>query len=621
MASDQTDRRNGLTTSLAIKAPVKAATAAAAAALSGLLIVDGYQSVAGDRILVKNQVDQKTNGIYNAAAGAWTRAKDSDGNLDWMQGTIVHVLNGTVSAGLFYEQTTAGTITVGTSNLAFAVVSPSSPITLPLSLAQGGTGGTTAIGGLANLGVIQVTGEAGTANVQTGTIDALVTALRADQLFIHTPSITNTGATTITYTPNGGAALAAKNVFFDGAALTGGELVLGVPTILHFDGVELNIIGHTRKLFQGAAGTDGQAVAADSTKTAGFAYIDNPSRPNLLINPNWQIDQINEGGLYTINGAAANGPDGWSGEAIGGGGGVVKLRTLVDPDNAALRCLEITCTTADAAIAAGERYSIFAAVEGYDAAALQAGLASAQSVTLQFKYKTSVAGVYGVSLANSAKNRSYVGIINVADANEHEYSLIVPMDTAGVWLYTNGVGLYLRLTLAGGANFQAVAGAWNAADNYCTAAQANFMSNIANIAYLKRIQLIPGALVQAYRPADIQKELAKAQRYYAKTFAQGTAPAQSAGGSGALFVSLGGVAGPAINWRFPVPMRAAPTVVTYNPSANNTAWRNATAGTDIAVTVSPDAGATGDSVHIAAGANGAGNDHCYIHASAAVRLS
>jgi hypothetical protein len=68
------------------------------------------------------------------------------------------------------------------------------------------------------------------------------------------------------------------------------------------------------------------------------------------------------------------------------------------------------------------------------------------------------------------------------------------------------------LTLAAGANFQGGGRRVGGGAEQTTAAQCNFMSNVANVAYLKRIQLIPGALVQAYKPADIQKELAKAQR-------------------------------------------------------------------------------------------------------------
>lgn len=120
MSSGLTDRRNGLLASQAIKTPVKAATTAALAALSGLLVVDGYQTVDGDRVLVKDQADQKTNGIYNAASGAWARAKDADGNLDWVQGTLVRCLNGNANGDAWFQQTTGGTIAVGTSNLVFS---------------------------------------------------------------------------------------------------------------------------------------------------------------------------------------------------------------------------------------------------------------------------------------------------------------------------------------------------------------------------------------------------------------------------------------------------------------------------------------------------------------------
>lgn len=261
-----------------------------------------------------------------------------------------------------------------------------------------------------------------------------------------------------------------------------------------------------------SVGSDGQVLSADSSQNSGTVYVDNPARPNLLVNPNWQIDQLNVGALVTINASGINGPDGWSGNATGAG--VFKIRTLADPDNAALSCLEITCTTADAAIAAADNYFIYHKIEGYDASSLMLGTASAQTFILQFKFKSNIAGVYGVAFQNSAGNRRYIGTITVADAAEHEYSISLTGDTAGTWLYTNGAGLVLILTLAAGTNFQAAAGAWGAGAEQTTAAQANFMSNVANIAYLKRIQLLPGSLVQAYRAADFQKELAKAQRYF-----------------------------------------------------------------------------------------------------------
>ena len=63
----------------AAKAPVRAATTANVdLAVGGLLVVDGVALVAGDRVLVKNQTVAAENGIYIAAAGAWTRASDAN---------------------------------------------------------------------------------------------------------------------------------------------------------------------------------------------------------------------------------------------------------------------------------------------------------------------------------------------------------------------------------------------------------------------------------------------------------------------------------------------------------------------------------------------------------------
>lgn len=123
MTSSTTSRRQGLTGATAIKAPVKAATTAAIT-LSGEQTIDGYAAVTGDRVLVKDQSDSATNGVYVVDTSLWTRDLDFDGALDVQQGSLVFVINGTVSASILYELTTADPITVGTTGLAFTSVSP-----------------------------------------------------------------------------------------------------------------------------------------------------------------------------------------------------------------------------------------------------------------------------------------------------------------------------------------------------------------------------------------------------------------------------------------------------------------------------------------------------------------
>lgn len=114
-----TDRRLGLSGGVAFKAPCRAATTASIT-LNGLQTIDGVSLAQDDRVLVKNQSTASQNGIWVADSGDWTRAADFNGSRDVVQGTLVLVVSGTVSASTVYQLTTASPV-IGTSSLAFAV--------------------------------------------------------------------------------------------------------------------------------------------------------------------------------------------------------------------------------------------------------------------------------------------------------------------------------------------------------------------------------------------------------------------------------------------------------------------------------------------------------------------
>ncbi|MCK9452873.1 MAG: hypothetical protein M0Q90_14355 [Bacteroidales bacterium] len=98
------------------KNPVKAATTANIT-LSGAMTVDGVALVAGDRVLVNAQTDQKTNGIYVVATGAWSRATDADSSAELLN-AAVFVGQGTANADTAWVCTTDN-ISIGTSNVSF----------------------------------------------------------------------------------------------------------------------------------------------------------------------------------------------------------------------------------------------------------------------------------------------------------------------------------------------------------------------------------------------------------------------------------------------------------------------------------------------------------------------
>lgn len=116
MTSITTARLDGLSSSTAIKGPVKAATTANVT-LSGEQTVNGVAIITGDRVLVKNQTTASDNGIYIVDTGAWRRSADFEKTRDVRTGTLVNVTGGT-NAGV-WETTTADPISIGTSSVTF----------------------------------------------------------------------------------------------------------------------------------------------------------------------------------------------------------------------------------------------------------------------------------------------------------------------------------------------------------------------------------------------------------------------------------------------------------------------------------------------------------------------
>lgn len=127
---------DGVKQALDIKASVKVTTTANIT-LSGTQTIDGQAVSAGDRVLVKDQTDAATNGIYVCAAGGWTRADDFGTTVDASTGSFAFVEAGTVNAGNGFVLTTTGH-TLGTNNLVFTQFSGAGQITAGAGLTKSG---------------------------------------------------------------------------------------------------------------------------------------------------------------------------------------------------------------------------------------------------------------------------------------------------------------------------------------------------------------------------------------------------------------------------------------------------------------------------------------------------
>src|SRR5574337_785177 len=125
----QVDRIAGLTGTLGVKAPVRVASTANLT-LSGLQTIDGIAVADKERVLAAGQTNPIDNGIWEASAGAWTRAPDFDGARDVVGGTRVAAAEGTVYAGREFRVTTTGDITPGTTAISFLPIPHVEPGTI-----------------------------------------------------------------------------------------------------------------------------------------------------------------------------------------------------------------------------------------------------------------------------------------------------------------------------------------------------------------------------------------------------------------------------------------------------------------------------------------------------------
>lgn len=92
--------------------------------LSGTQAIDGVSVDAGDRVLVAGQTAASANGIYVAAAGAWSRATDADDAAEFATQWLVTVREGSVNGDTLWQHNTDGTVTLGTTALTFAKIGP-----------------------------------------------------------------------------------------------------------------------------------------------------------------------------------------------------------------------------------------------------------------------------------------------------------------------------------------------------------------------------------------------------------------------------------------------------------------------------------------------------------------
>ena len=202
-------------------------------------------------------------------------------------------------------------------------------------------------------------------------------------------------------------------------------------------------------------------------------------------------------------------------------------------------------------------YSFFGQrIEGLNVNHIGLGTANCQSFTVSFYVKSSVAGVYSISMTNGAGDLAYPVqyTINSVDTWERK-SMTIPPITSGTWVRDTTNGLYLRMNLGSPGSRTAAADGWRSGNfdgaNGSTGAVTWATTSGATF-HMTGCQIEVGDSASDFEHRSIGEELLLCKRYYT----------QIVGGSDAFTFPGKGQGSTSVDGIFPlaVPLRASPTM-------------------------------------------------------------
>ena len=319
--------------------------------------------------------------------------------------------------------------------------------------------------------------------------------------------------------------------------------------------------------------SSGVAVTGSFSQN-GAVYSTQPSFRNLIINGDMRIAQRNAGSADTIDVDGKYTLDRWKASSKSAPSfNRYTVQQVTDAPNNATYSLKVT-SLVSYTLASDDYHMISQYIEGTNIAHLGFGTANAKTVTVSFYVKSSLTGNFGGSLRNSAGNRSYPFSYTIDSANTWEKKTVtIEGDTTGTWVTSTATGMILWLGLGVGSQYSGTAGAWSANNYFSTTGATSVVGTSGATWQITGVQLEVGSTATEFEHLPYDVELARCQRYFQKSWAQGTAvgtaisiddlnAVQQSWGSS----NSGGIAGQA--FLLPVVMRATPTLLTYDTNLN-----------------------------------------------------
>ena len=306
----------------------------------------------------------------------------------------------------------------------------------------------------------------------------------------------------------------------------------------------------------------------------------NPTQRNRIINGAMVIDQRNAGASVSATGQYTL--DRWGNEVSVNSKFTVQQTPSATETGYATRVGAgftnyLACTSSAAtSVGATDYYLLTQPIEGYNMADLAWGTTSAKAVTISFWAYSSLTGTFGATINNNAQNRTYPFTYTISSANTWtQVTATIPGCTDGTWVTNNGIGARLRFNLGTGSTYSAAAGAWSTTSLiFAPTGATSVVGTSGATFYITGVQLEAGTTATPFEYRQYGTELQLCQRYYEKSYDQGTVPGTITNNgatwnyiqtnyAGFSFGDIGTTA------QFRVDKRAAPTMTWYSPDTGS----------------------------------------------------
>jgi len=257
-----------------------------------------------------------------------------------------------------------------------------------------------------------------------------------------------------------------------------------------------------------------------------------------------------------------------------------------------------TITTADAAVATGNKtMGYYYKLEGYNVSDFGWGTASAQTITISFWVRSSVAGTYSFTVTNTNFARNYNTSYTINAANTWEKkTFTIAGDTGATSIdTTNGHAIGLVFDLGYSTLYEgSTANTWLATSALALSGCTKLAATAGATWYLTGLQLEAGSTATEFERRPIGTELALCQRYY---YRQTKTSGASGVASAFAMLQLWSNAWHSLI-QFPVTMRSAPS---FESSSAATFFYHAGGVGNSALTSINISGSNGDSARLEGG--------------------